>query len=749
MKPLSYRRDRRKNKTRSTSPQFPGICLAGAALLGFYCTIFPQHAGVAGAMLARSITRAMGQGAYLVWGLLGYRGLRLVLNQENRRPWRYILADGLILAAACAFLTSFGQIFLDLNPGGYIGKGAIRMLSEWFGRWGGFFVSFFALAAVIVWRAGATPRALIHWFSEQLRHDWAEWREAMAIQKAKAKDGVPQKPMPKAGKSAAGPMVPPSAVLPPKPVVALPPTINKPTRAVPPPSRAVPQAPSDAVPHEQAQEAKPFMKPTIDLLVAGERNPVQAKEEDLLVSAQHLEKTLADFGVQGKVVEIHPGPIITRFDFTPAPGIKVQAVANLANDIALAMKAMSVRVLAPIPGKSAVGIELPNPKRAIVRLREVLETENFQNHSSKLPLGLGKDAEGHPIVADLATMPHLLIAGSTGAGKSVCIHALVMSLLYRSTPQELKILMIDPKRLELPLYNGIPHLFDPNQNPDACRVITDPKEAAKALEGMIRVMEHRFKKFAGVMARDIEHYNSKMKEENRPQEPYVVIIIDELADLMAVSAKEVETAIQRLTQMARAVGIHMILATQRPSVDVITGVIKANLPARIAFRVASQTDSRVILDGMGAESLLGQGDMLFLPPGAPKPSRLQCGLVTSKELQLVTDFVKEQGGPSYERLLNPIAQATNGQGGTSEELDDLHQALMLVLERKRVSQDLLKAHFGSSARATDLLSQLEIKGFIEKPEGTNRWTIYFDRIDAHLAQIHSKAALMAQEMSPK
>ena len=488
------------------------------------------------------------------------------------------------------------------------------------------------------------------------------------------------------------------------------------------------------------KQSHALFEPAIELLTAGDRNPVAAKEEDLLSSAQHLEKTLADFGVQGKVVEIHPGPIITRFDFAPAPGIKVQAVASLANDIALAMKAMSVRVVAPIPGKAAVGIELPNPNRAIVRLREVLESPDFHNHPSKLALGLGKDAEGHPVIADLASMPHLLIAGSTGSGKSVCIHALIMSLMFRSTPQEVKILMIDPKRLELPLYNGIPYLFDPNQNPENCRVITDPKEAAKALEGVIKVMDHRFKKFAAAMARDIGHYNEKMVAEGGTPEAYIVIIIDELADLMAVAAKEVEVSIQRLAQMARAVGIHLVLATQRPSVDVITGVIKANLPARIAFRVASQTDSRVILDGSGAESLLGQGDMLFLPPGAPKPARLQCGLVTSKEVQVIADFVRAQGAPSYDRVLTPTSSARGVDGSEDgEELDDIQQALMLVLERKRVSQDLLKAHFGSSARATDLLSQLEIKGFIAKPEGTNRWTIYYDRIDAYLNQIRSQS----------
>ncbi len=728
---IAYRKDNARTK-HHTSPEFSGFCLAAVSLLGFYCTLWPRHSGVAGEMLARAVLRAFGQGSYLLWGLLGYRGARLIFHREERRPWRYVLVDGLLVVSACALLTSFGTIFLDKNPGGYSGKFAAQLFVELFGRWGGFFISSTVLVAVLMWRSGTRPKHLVQWFWQRLINDWREWRQAVHIQKSKAQEQSIPKAMPKVIKGV--------------PDIRSAPAVVK--NAAPHPGYADPlpkgRGPSPAfslqgegIRRPDEGDMAPFNKPTIELLTAGDRHPVVTKEEDLLSSAQHLEKTLADFGVQGKVVEIHPGPIITRFDFAPAPGIKVQAVASLANDIALAMKAMSVRIVAPIPGKSAVGIELPNPNRAVVRLREVLESPDFQNHPSKLALGLGQDAEGHPVIADLASMPHLLIAGSTGAGKSVCIHALVMSLMYRATPQEVKILMIDPKRLELPLYNGIPYLFDPNQNPENCRVITDPKEASKALEGVIKVMDHRFKKFAGVMARDIGHYNEKIAAENGEPEPYIIVIIDELADLMAVAAKEVEISIQRLAQMARAVGIHLVLATQRPSVDVITGVIKANLPARIAFRVASQTDSRVILDTMGAESLLGQGDMLFLPPGAPKPSRLQCGLVTTKEVQTVSDFVRAQGTPSYERVLTPTASTRNADGSEGgEELDDIQQALMLVLERKRVSQDLLKAHFGSSARATDLLSQLEIKGFIEKPEGTNRWTIYFDRIDAYLGEIH-------------
>ncbi len=735
---VAYRREKTKAKQKS-SPEFAGFCLIALSLLGFYCTLWPVHSGVAGAMVARAVTRSFGKGSFVLWGLLAYRGARLIFNKEERRPWRYILVDALLVVASCALLTSFGLIFLDKNFGGYSGKLLSTIFNNLFGRWGGLFISSVVLGAVIMWRSGTRPAHLMQWFWQHMLNDWREWRQTVQIQKSKAQDQpVLKKAMPKVVKgSPEAPVLsrPPEFRLGPTVVTPPPPIVSKTLTAKP-----VAVALSATSGDKEALPQVSWTKPSVDLLTPGERNPVMAKEEDLLASAQHLEKTLADFGVQGKVVEIHPGPIITRFDFAPAPGTKVQAVSALSNDIALAMKAMSVRIVAPIPGKAAVGIELPNPKRLIVRLREVLESPDFQNHPSKLAIGLGKDAEGHPVIADLAAMPHLLIAGSTGAGKSVCIHALVVSLLYRSTPQEVKILMIDPKRLELPLYNGIPYMFDPNQNPENCLVITDPKEAAKALEGVIKVMDHRFKKFAAATVRDIAHYNEKMAAEGNPPEPYLVVIIDELADLMAVAAKEVEISIQRLAQMARAVGIHLVLATQRPSVDVITGVIKANLPSRIAFRVASLTDSRVILDSMGAESLLGQGDMLFLPPGAPKPSRLQCGFVTTKEVQMVSDFWKAQGGPSYDRILTPTTSARGLEGSEGgEELDDIQQALMLVLERKRVSQDLLKAHFGSSSRATDLLSQLEIKGFIAKPEGTNRWTIYFDRIDVYLSQIRSQS----------
>lgn len=756
---MNLRRARKKFSARMPKgvvlPELTGFVLSAASALGFYCLIFPKNAGTAGSMIARTLLMSFGPVAsYILCAGVGYRGVRLLLRQEKRNPWRYVMVDVLLLAAICALVSSFGILVLGFNPGGYAGKGITQVLTELFGAWGSLLISATLAGALFLWRSGKKPMDVVHWVLGHMANDWREWRQTASIAQEKSRELRLKKPLPKVlpaskkaekekekEKAAAAVLTPePAAIVrmrdPLSTTIPFVPKVARPKPAQLELPKKTDPAPA-AASAESAQPTVPYVLPSLELLTKPDRAPRATSESDLLASAQHLEKTLAEFDVQGKVVEIHPGPIITRFDFSPAPGIKVQAIANLSNDIALAMKALSVRIVAPIPGKAAVGVELPNPERAIVRLREVLESEFYVNQRTKIPIALGNDAEGKPYVADLGQMPHMLIAGATGAGKSVCIHSLIMSLLFRSTPQEVKLLMIDPKRLELPLYNGIPHLYDPNQNPENVRVITDPKEASKALEGMIKVMDHRFKKCAGAMARDLAHYNEKMLAEGKPIEPYIVIIIDELADLMAVAPKEVEGSIQRLTQMARAVGIHMILATQRPSVDVITGVIKANLPARVAFRVASQTDSRVILDSMGAESLLGKGDLLFLPPGDPKPTRLQCGLITTREVQAVADFVKAQGTPAYERLLTPInaAGANADNAADAGELDDLQQAMMLVLERRRVSQDLLKAHFGSSARATDLLSQLEVKGFIAKPEGTNRWTIYYDRIDAYLGNI--------------
>jgi len=364
------------------------------------------------------------------------------------------------------------------------------------------------------------------------------------------------------------------------------------------------------------------------------------EESELFELSRVLERTLSDFGVAGKVSEVHPGPVITLFEYEPAPGVKVNQILNRQDDLALALRAQRIRIVAPIPGKAAVGVEIPNRVKATVSFREIVASAPFQQTRDALPFALGKDVAGVPFTASLDRMPHLLIAGATGSGKSVCINALIMSLLLKRTPSELRFIMIDPKMLELTPYNGIPHLRMP--------VVTDPKKAAQALRYCVKEMERRYQVLARRGARNIEAYNRLGLDPATVEDaklPYLVVVVDELADLMALLPAEIEEPIGRLAQMARAVGIHLILATQRPSVDVLTGVIKANFPSRIAFQVASRTDSRVILDMNGAESLLGNGDSLYLPAGKPEPDRVHGSYVSTEEIERVVTFLKGQGGP--------------------------------------------------------------------------------------------------------
>ncbi|MBI2071020.1 MAG: DNA translocase FtsK 4TM domain-containing protein [Elusimicrobia bacterium] len=479
-----------------------------------------------------------------------------------------------------------------------------------------------------------------------------------------------------------------------------------------------------------------WTRPPLELLAASEhRSGSWAKEDELVRRGQDLVSALGNFEVAVELDGIVPGPVVTRYDVIPKPGVKVGEIVNLTSDIALALKVGGVRILGPIAGRGAIGIEVPNPRPTLVRLREVLE-DPAMNASGRLPFALGRSASGEPVTADLTDMPHLLIAGATNSGKSVLIHTLVVSFLYRLTPDELKLVLIDPKRLELPFYDRIPHLFNPRVTAAEVKVITDSKEAAKTLAAMVDLMEARYERLAQKSARNIDAYNRMAKSDGFAPEPYVAVIIDELADLMLVAGKEVENSIQRLAQMARAVGIHLVLATQRPSVDVITGVIKANLPARIALQVVSKIDSRVILDTQGAENLLGAGDMLYLASGAQRPVRIQGAYVSDAEINRVVERWAKQGPPNYPEPAALMGlPAKEGQEGPAsrEDAENLSRALKLVLERRRVSQDLLKAHFGSSARATDILSRLEIGGFIMKPEGTNRWEIRYDRIEDYLA----------------
>ncbi|PIU17906.1 MAG: cell division protein FtsK [Elusimicrobia bacterium CG08_land_8_20_14_0_20_59_10] len=492
---------------------------------------------------------------------------------------------------------------------------------------------------------------------------------------------------------------------------------------------------------------KNFQLPGIDLLDPPAQQGAVGPSDDEINSARlQLETTLKSFNVAVTVSGVYPGPVVTRYEVAPAPGVKISSIVSLCSDVALAMKsAGAIRVIAPIPGKSAIGFEIPNNKRAKVYLRELLQDPAFNGARAPLTFALGRYAEGAVAVANLEGMPHLLVAGATASGKSVFMQSLILSLIFRNKPDEVKFLFIDPKRLELTFYEDIPYLYDPKEAPDRVSVITSPKDAAKSLVALTRVMEKRYKKFEQARVKNIASYNKWALQNGQPQEYYIVVVIDELADLMLQQKNVVEDAIQRLAQMARAVGIHLVLATQRPSVDVITGVIKANLPSRIALQVTSKTDSRVILDTPGAEALIGKGDLLYLAIDAQKPSRIQGAFVSEDEIRKVVDFVKAQARPNYLPLSEDEETQGSGKGSSSVEM---MAALRLVQERKRVSQDLLKAHFGSSSRATNILSLLEMSGFIHKPEGSNRWEIFFDRIEEHIKKSHNAAPQQAPAEEP-
>ena len=433
-----------------------------------------------------------------------------------------------------------------------------------------------------------------------------------------------------------------------------------------------------------------------------------------LKGAKKLEETLKSFGVEAKVINVSRGPAVTRYELQPSPGVKVSKIVNLSDDISLNLAASGVRIEAPIPGKAAIGIEVPNKEVTPVFLKEIIESKEFKDNPSKLTFSLGKDISGQSMVADIAKMPHLLIAGSTGSGKSVCINSIIISLLYKAKPNEVKLLMIDPKVVELGIYNGIPHLLIP--------VVTDAKKAAGALNWAVQEMVNRYKLFADKGVRDIKGYNAIVKsDEGEEPLPQIVIIIDELADLMMVAPNDVEDAICRLAQMARAAGMHLVIATQRPSVDVITGVIKANIPSRIAFAVSSQVDSRTILDMAGAEKLLGKGDMLFYPVGEPKPIRVKGTFVSDKEVERVVENIKAQGSAEYnEDIIEEINSEKETPETASEDNDEfLPQAIELVVEAGQASVSMIQRKFKVGyARAARIIDQMEARGIIGGFEGS-------------------------------
>ncbi|MEE3328383.1 MAG: DNA translocase FtsK 4TM domain-containing protein [Myxococcota bacterium] len=497
-------------------------------------------------------------------------------------------------------------------------------------------------------------------------------------------------------------------------------------------------------PEQEAFEFKeegpsgPFQLPDTGLFESPPEGGRNFDRESLLMNSRILEKKLSDFGVMGKVVRVHPGPVITMYEYEPAPGVKVNKIVGLTDDLAMALRAISIRIIAPLPGKSVVGIEIPNPSRETVYLRTVLESDGFRKSSSELTVAMGKDIFGNSSSSDLAKMPHLLVAGSTGTGKSVFLNSFLCSLLCRATPDELKLLLVDPKLLELSIYQGIPHLI--------ADVVTEPKRAAAALKGIVRKMEERYLMMSSVQVRNVAQFNAKAREEieagnkffeikSRSADgeevveeiawatmPYIVVVIDELADLMVMAAKDVEESLQRLAQMARAAGIHLVLATQRPSVDVLTGVIKANFPSRVSFQVSSATDSRTILDQKGAENLLGLGDMLFLAPRTALVERLHGCFVSESEVVELVEFLREQGKPVFDEELVKFTRelAEGPDPGGDEEADEMFdQAVAVVAETRNASisyvQRRLKVGYNRAAR---MVEQMERDGMIGPQVGT-------------------------------
>ena len=465
----------------------------------------------------------------------------------------------------------------------------------------------------------------------------------------------------------------------------------------------------DQIERGNVEKPKNFVLPPLKFLNDPPKRSHSVNETEIDQQISNLLDKLRKFKIDGDVVRTYTGPIVTTFEFRPAPHIKVSKILTLQDDLAMALKAQTIRIQAPIPGKDVVGIEVPNQNLETIYLKEILESEVFKNASSSLTMALGKDIVGAPFVTDLKKLPHLLIAGTTGSGKSVGINAMLLSLLYRNSPQTLRLMMIDPKMLEFSIYNDIPHLLTP--------VITEAKKAITALANMVAEMERRYKIMSQTRTKNIESYNEKMKEEGGEQFPYIVVIIDELADLMMTSGKDVELYIGRLAQMARASGIHLIVATQRPSVDVVTGLIKANLPSRISYRVGQRIDSKVILDQMGAESLLGRGDMLFTPPGSPGVIRLHAPFASEKEIETVVNFLKEQQDVAYdEKFL--IEEGTSGSVATGtlgeDELDELYEeAKEIILSEQKTSISYLQRRLKIGYnKAANIIEQMEKMGVL-------------------------------------
>ncbi len=616
---------------------------------------------------------------------------------------RIFFSFSALMPAACGLLALLAPGFSLHNvpdqPGGLLGEGLTRLLMASLGAAGAFLLLLFTLTVSLM----VLFRFSLLSLGKRIQAGVASGGQALVQLSRRGKPLLAKKE-----KS---------------------PRISTQKPAPKPPAEKSPRpepAPLLPVPHRGG-----YTLPPLSLLDYKERKDTKIRKDALLANSRIVEKTLADFGVEGRVAEVQPGPVVTLYELEPAPGVKINRITTLSDDLALALKAPSIRIMAPIPGKAAVGIEIPNAHRETVYLREVLDSETFQESRLVLPIALGKDIVGNPMVTDLTRMPHLLIAGTTGSGKSVSLNAMICSILLKAAPEEVKFLMIDPKRLELSSYEGIPHLLHP--------VVVNPKKAAQVLKWAVEEMERRYQLIAASGVKNIDSYNKavatsapqpplpglapngKDSPETVSKLPYIVIIIDELADLMMVAQKNVEDSLTRLAQMARAAGIHLMLATQRPSVDVITGLIKANFPTRISFQVSSKVDSRTILDQQGAESLLGSGDMLFVPPGTGRMTRIHGAYVSDREIERITDFIKQQGQPTYDESISRYeedSEAREGEKGDEDFDEKYDEAVELVTDLGQASISLVQRYMKIGYnRAARLIERMEAEGIVGPSDG--------------------------------
>jgi len=696
------RRARKKKEARRWLREAQAILLLAAAGFGLVAlaTFDPALApgvqrgpvGPVGVWLGWAFFRALGYAGFLFPLLLVIIALSAFMRPLAAHGWAPFVGLGIIVLSATGLLAEtssyFGPEAAHAGAGGAVGWGVTAGLQASLGEFGTWLVLVAGVPIGVLFITQVSYSAVSRMVNVRLKR-WRRSKPAHAG-RATAAAGEPLTEIPAAMTSDVADDV---VETPPPPVV------------VEPRKRATASLAWQETFDFGKGGAESFQLPATGLLHAPDGPDHTFTNAELQDNAETLRKKLLDFEVEGRIVQVSPGPIITSYEFEPAAGVKISRVVNLADDLALGLKAAAVRIVGPIPGRGTVAIEVPNAEAGMVYLREIFASADFVDPKKKLPLALGKDVTGGPVVSDLTAMPHLLVAGATGTGKSVGLNVMICSILYRMTPAEVRFLLIDPKRLELSIYEGIPHLLAP--------VVTDAKEAAARLRWIVGKMDERYKLLQNKQVRNIEGFNKAVEASERL--PYWLVVIDELADLMLVSAGDVQTALVRLAQIARAVGIHLIVATQRPSVDVVTGLIKANFPTRIAFQMASKVDSRTVLDANGAEQLLGRGDMIFVPPGANKLTRVHGAWVSDEEVKAICEFLRKQGRAVYEEVQLPTDDNAGGAGGDGAERDDLYwDCVRLVIGQRAGSISFLQRRMGlgypKAARFIDMMEQDRIIG---------------------------------------